>query len=193
VAGKSNASRAEKTFRVHGSHGTARYLVVRSRRTIATLGGINREHESFRSRLQSVRASGIENGGAVAALARPRGGRSCVGVVTRPRATCPPRFAPGSEAHGRLRALRVGGNRATAVRATLFGGTSERMEGARPGFGAGARVRRHPISLDQNSWLHCYLHDALRPWTDEARTHCPTAGSTGEREGRAIPCTDQHA
>jgi hypothetical protein len=185
--------RKQKRFRVHGFHGTATVSTVDLRRTIATLGGSNREHASFRSPLRSVRASGIENGGAVAALARPRGGRSCVGVVARPRSTYPPRFTPGSVAHGRLRALRVGVNRATAVRATLFGGTSERMEGARPGFGAGARVRRQPISLDQNSWLQCYLHDALRPWTDEARAHCPTAGSTGEREGRAIPCTDQHA
>ena len=48
----------------------------------------------------------------------------------------------------------------TAVHASLRGGMSERMEGVRPGFAAGAGVQRCSNTWDRNSWPHCYLRAA---------------------------------
>ena len=41
---------------------------------------------------------------------------------------------------------------------TSAGRDMRAMNGARPGFGAGARAHRYRFALRENSWLHRYLY-----------------------------------
>ena len=80
---------------------------------------------------------------------------------------------------------------------------TRRMRWTQPGFGAGARTRRHVITLDQNSWLHCYSWDR---YLSAARSHHDGEGESarwdprgaGERDvyywwGRFIEATFRHS
>ena len=55
------------------------------------------------------------------------------------------------------------------------GQSQAREEGERPGFAAGAGARSLPSTLDNNSWLHCYLRMCI-PYRQSSARHprtCP--------------------